>query len=268
MHATTGILRFRSLLRCGCELRTDRGPTCPRLELRTRKSQPGRPARRCLILASSKYAEEAGVTLRAAGQRGSGSRARASASDTMVARTCSSTACTPTCPTIARTSGARSGAVLNAWSSAPRGPRARSAWARRPHAELCQPEALLRLSHAADGHQRRHGLGLGDDAQHVECVAVRQREVEHDRVGVPRAHQRLDLGDAGCTAYLGCASGKRQHERPLPVPFQELEPHEIEDVLCTYKDLFGTNAGEIDDSAVCWPDDDDASGSPTDRGIC
>jgi hypothetical protein len=51
----------------------------------------------------------------------------------------------------------------------------------------------------------------------------------------------------------------------LPAPLQELEPHEIEDVLCIYKTHFGADAGDLDDLADCWPDDeDDTGGSPSD----
>lgn len=49
----------------------------------------------------------------------------------------------------------------------------------------------------------------------------------------------------------------------LPPPLQELELHEIEDVLCIYKNLLGADAGGLDGVAACWPeDDDDTASSP------
>ena len=41
----------------------------------------------------------------------------------------------------------------------------------------------------------------------------------------------------------------------LPEPLQRLQPHELEDVLCIYKDYFAGKAN-IDDADACWVDDE------------
>lgn len=42
----------------------------------------------------------------------------------------------------------------------------------------------------------------------------------------------------------------------LPQALQELEPHEIEDVLCIYKRYFTGEVAELADKTACWTDDD------------
>ena len=62
---------------------------------------------------------------------------------------------------------------------------------------------------------------------------------------------------AGAKALKLSVTGNILLKSELPLPLQELEPHELEDVLCIYKKYF---AGErdLDESRACWLDDEGA----------
>jgi hypothetical protein len=62
---------------------------------------------------------------------------------------------------------------------------------------------------------------------------------------------------AGAKALKLSVTGNILLKSELPLPLQQLEPHELEDVLCIYKQYFAGKA-DLDDSRACWVDDEDA----------
>jgi hypothetical protein len=60
---------------------------------------------------------------------------------------------------------------------------------------------------------------------------------------------------AGAKALGLAVNGSVLLKSELPEPLQKLQAHEVEDVLCIYKDYFAGKS-DIDDAEACWFDDE------------
>lgn len=75
------------------------------------------------------------------------------------------------------------------------------------------------------------------------------------KIGVLPRRIYLHTGTrAGAKALRLDTSGKALDVSDLPVELRELEPHELEDVLCLYKKYFTGERLVLDEDPTCWRD--------------
>jgi hypothetical protein len=108
---------------------------------------------------------------------------------------------------------------------------------------------LIETVHASVGHLR------GLDELYIYDVSLHIGAYK----GTLPTRVYLHAGTRKGALALGLDAKKRKalDMFEIPEPLRELEPYEVEDVLCIYKAYFAGEVDELDDKLACPPDEED-----------